>query len=285
VPDAEISAFVARVAEKGRELYRDLPWRRTRDPYAILVSEVMLQQTRVSRVAPAFERWMLEFPTLDALAAAPLPVVLEAWQGLGYNRRAVSLKRAAEQVVATGRGELPDEEAALRELPGVGAATAAGIVAFAFGRPAVYLETNVRAVVLHELLGEESDVPDREVRALVSAAMEEATRQGVSARDWYWALLDYGAHLKRTLPNPSRRSRHHTRQSRFEGSRRQQRARLLRAVLAAPGRRTEEYAADLAAAQREAGHEATSEGEVLGILEELADEGFLARDGELWRIA
>lgn len=276
LPEAgAIEWFVSSVAEKGRGLYRDLAWRRTRDPYAVLVSEVMLQQTQVGRVLPSYERWLAEFPTFSALADAPLEPVLAAWQGLGYNRRALALKRAAEKVACEHGGVLPAEEVALRALPGIGPATAAGVLAFAFDRPAVYLETNVRSVVLHELLGDSDDVPDARVRAIVSAAMSEAMRQDIAPRDWYYALLDYGAHLKRTLPNPSRRSRHHARQSRFEGSRRQLRAALLRSVLAQPGLTAEEYAAD----------RAPGAGEVLDVLEELAAEGFLVREGERWAVA
>lgn len=282
---ADLRVFVTLVAEKGQELYRDLPWRRTHDPYAILVSEVMLQQTQVPRVVPKYEEWMAAFPTFAALSSAPLEPVLSAWQGLGYNRRAISLKRAAEEVVARWGGEPPADEAALRTLPGVGPATAAALLAFAWECPAIYVETNVRSVVLHELLGDRVDVLDCEVRTLVSAAMDEAIRQHLSPRGWYYALLDYGAYLKRTLPNPSRRSKHHTRQSRFEGSHRQRRAWLLRAVLASPGLLAGEYARDLGVAERSAGREPPTEGEVLAILESLAGEGFLVRDGDRWFVA
>ncbi len=287
--DTALEEFVALVAEKGRELYRDFPWRRTHDPYAVLVSEVMLQQTQVSRVERRFDEWLADFPTLEALAAAPLEAVLESWQGLGYNRRAIALKRAAEQVVADSGGEvpatLPADEAALRALPGIGPATAAGVLAFAFGQPSVYLETNVRGVFLHELFADRDGVPDREIVPLVAAAVEEAARQGVSAREWYYALLDYGAHLKRTLPNPSRRSAHHTRQSRFEGSRRQKRAWLLRAVLADPGAATDEHARALSRAEREAGRDSVPVDEVDEILRALADEGFIAERGGGWFVA
>jgi len=305
-PAPDLAAFVARVAERGRELYRDHPWRNTRDPYAVLLSEVMLQQTQVPRVVPKWEAWLDEFPTLDALAAAPLEAVLRAWQGLGYNRRAIALKRTAEEVVAHHGGALPSDEAALRALPGIGPATASGVRAFAFELPGVYLETNVRAVFLHELFADHDGVKDSELTPLVAAAVEEAARQGISPRDWYYALLDYGAQLKRELPNPSRRSAHHTKQSAFEGSRRQKRARILRAVMAEPGRDADSHAIELAQWQRAdergadtgaAGATTTRRGvprrsaarpdvaEALEILEALAADGFIVREGDGWFVA
>jgi A/G-specific adenine glycosylase len=277
--------FVTRVAEQGRILYRDLPWRRTRDPYEVLLSEVMLQQTQVTRVVGRYEAWLAEFPTLDALAAAPLEPVLAAWQGLGYNRRAVALKRAAEQIVERFGGQVPANEAELRSLPGIGPATAAGILAFAFGQPAVYLETNVRAVFLHELFADSDAVTDRNIVPLAAAAVDEASAQGLGPREWYYALLDYGSHLKRTLPNPSRRSAHHTRQSRFEGSRRQKRAWLLRAVMADPGQPAEHYARELSVAERAAERDRVEAADAVAILSDLAADGFLVGDGDAWFVA
>jgi A/G-specific adenine glycosylase len=277
-----LSAFVRRVLVEGRLHHRDFPWRSTRYPYAILVSEVMLQQTQASRVVPYFESWMAGFPTLEALAAAPLEAVLRAWAGLGYNRRAIALKRTAERLVAahresggSGPASIPCDEASLRGLPGVGPATAAGILAFAYGEHAAYLETNVRTVFLHEWFADASEVPDREIRPLVIEAARIAAALGVDARTWNQALLDYGVHLKRSVPNPSRRSAHHARQSRFEGSRRQVRARVLRMVIAAPGCGTEEVASRLG----------LEPGGALEILEALEAEGFLIAREDGWSIA
>jgi A/G-specific adenine glycosylase len=284
-----LAGFVSRVAEEGGRRYRDLPWRRTTDPYSVLVSEMMLQQTQVARVVPYYERWLEEFPTLEALAAAPLAAVLARWQGLGYNRRALALKRLAEQLSAETTvgcvAELPSDHARLLSLPGVGPSTASGVLAFAFGVPAVYLETNVRSVFLHELLADRDDVSDSELRPLVATAAEEAERQGIDPRSWNWALLDYGAHLKRTLPNPSRRSSHHTRQSKFEGSDRQKRARLLRAVMSSPGMSAEDYAGELAVREVSEGREAPSAQEALRLIEGLVADGFLARVGDRFTIA
>jgi len=285
-PDASrLAEFVALVVAHGAELYRDHPWRRTRDPYAVLLSEVMLQQTQVSRVEPRWGAWLEEFPTIDSLAGAPLEPVLVAWQGLGYNRRAIALKRAAEETVMRFGGVLPSDAAELRSLPGIGPATAAGVRAFAFDLPGVYLETNVRTVVLHELFPDRDDVSDREIVPVLESAVEEAARQGVSPRTWYYALLDYGAWLKREMPNPSRRSAHHTRQSRFEGSRRQKRAWLLRAVIADPGATTGELGDALARIERDAGRDAPGPEESLSVLEDLARDGFVVRDGDGWFVA
>ena len=241
VSPQRLAEFREEVCSYWREHGRhELPWRATKDPYAVLVSEVMLQQTQVARVLPRYDAWLERFPNVDALAAAPLSLVLESWQGLGYNRRAIALKRAAEEVSAHHGGILPSDEAALRALPGIGPATAAGVLAFAYGVPAVYLETNVRAVYLHCFFADADGVADSELLPLI-----EATLDRDDPRSWYYALLDYGVHLKATVPNPSRRSRHHTRQSPYEGSRRQKRARILRIVLATPGVSMADIACDL----------------------------------------
>ena len=227
MPISHEDQFIAKVWEEGARLYRDLPWRGIDDPYAVLVSEVMLQQTQVSRVEKYWDRSLNLFPTLDALASAETSLVLEAWQGLGYNRRALALKRCAEQCAEQYRGVLPDTYDKLLVLPGIGKATAGGVLAFAYQKPVLYLETNVRTVFLHEFFPHEEEVSDRRIEPLV-----EQTCSKEDPRGWYYALLDYGAYLKSVLPNPSRRSRHHVIQSKFEGSRRQKRAEIVRLVLA-----------------------------------------------------
>lgn len=280
---AGLLAFRSRVLELGRGLYRDLPWRRTRDPYAVWVSEVMLQQTQVARVDGRWQRWLERFPTPGALAQAPAVEVLREWQGMGYNRRALALQRAAQEVVRLGG--MPRDERELRALPGVGPATAAGIRAFAFDLPGVYLETNVRTVLLHELFPGEEGVPDaRLVPVLREACPADASDPACDPRTWYYALLDYGAELKRTLPNPSRRSRAHVRQSRFEGSHRQKRAEVLRAVLAEPaGVSAAEAARAVSEVEEAAGRPALGAPEVAEILAELAAEGFCYCTNNIWR--
>lgn len=283
-PDAAVlDAFSKKVLEQGRVLYRDLPWRRTSDPYAIWVSEAMLQQTQVARVDGRWQRWLERFPTPEALAQAPAADVLREWQGLGYNRRALALQQAARVVVAAG-GQIPQGEKDLLALPGVGKATAAGIRAFAFDLPGVYLETNVRTVLLHELFAGQEDVPDsRLVPVLQATCPCDASDPARDPRTWYYALLDFGAELKRTLPNPSRRSRTHVRQPRFEGSHRQKRAEVLRALLARPQGATAAQIAH-AASQEEvaAGRPALEAPQVAALLAELATEGFCHCNDNIW---
>lgn len=266
-------AFVERVLEEGALRYRELPWRYVDDPYAVLVSEVMLQQTQVARVLKHWERWMALFPTVDALAAAGTADVLAQWQGLGYNRRALALKRACEACSAEREGSLPDTADELQRLPGIGPATAAGVVAFAFNRPSVYIETNVRTVFIHELFPDRDKVSDRELAPLVADTCSESDPRG-----WYYALLDYGAYLKTQVANPSRRSAHYARQSAFEGSRRQKRAELVRVVLAEPGICADELAERLDAFEREAGRDGVDDATFQSIVDDLVAEGFFRRE-------
>ena len=302
----ELRAFVEFVAKKGRELYRDLPWRRTYNPYAIWISEVMLQQTQVSRVDGRWQRWLERFPTVDALASAAPSDVLEEWQGLGYNRRALSVHRAAQAISEAG-GVFPQDPKELVKLPGIGPATAAGIRAFAFNLHGVYLETNVRTVFLHELYPQAEGVPDSELVPLVeltcpasvedvadavaagtdaaAGAVAETVETELTPRSWYYALLDYGAYLKKTIPNPSRRSKSHVKQSRFEGSHRQKRAELLRVLLAHKdegGAEFETLHQELCQIEVNAGRETLDEQVTLGLLEELAKEGFCQKNDEYW---
>lgn len=292
----ELRVFVESVAKKGCELYRDLPWRRTYDPYAIWISEVMLQQTQVSRVDGRWQRWLEHFPTVDALAAAASSDVLEEWQGLGYNRRALSVHRAAQAISEAG-GVFPQDQKELVKLPGIGPATAAGIRAFAFNLHGVYLETNVRTVFLHELYPQAEGVPDSELIPLVELTCPASVSTAVGTdtvnaatteltpRSWYYALLDYGAYLKKTIPNPSRRSKSHVKQSRFEGSHRQKRAELLRVLLAHKdegGAEFETLHQELCQIEVNNGRETLDEQVTLGLLEELAKEGFCQKNNEYW---
>ncbi len=221
----EISSFrrtvLAHFRNNGR---KNLPWRKTRDPHAILVSEIMLQQTQVDRVIPYFNRWIKKFATPPALARAKLIDVLREWSGLGYNRRAKFLHDAAKEIVAKHGSRVPRDLAALLALPGVGDYTAKAVRIFAYNEPEVLIETNVRAVFLHHFFPRSKNVPDAKLLPLIEKALN-----GQVPRIWYAALMDYGSHLKAQNTNPSRRSKHHTKQSKFEGSLRQVRGAILRA--------------------------------------------------------
>ena len=302
-----LDPFRTLVRAEGVRLYRDLPWRNTRDPYEIWLSEVMLQQTQVPRVLTRWPEWLERFPSVFALAEAPTSEVLAAWQGMGYNRRALALKSAAEEVVRTYDGVFPTATRELVALPGIGPATAQGIRSFAFDLPGVYLETNVRTVFLHHLFPDVPGVPDKELVPLVAAAcpsgptgadeepkppakgFADAQDADDTPRSWYYALLDYGAHLKKTVPNPSRRSKGYARQSRFEGSRRQKRAEVVRILLAAQqtGRPlgTEAIAARLNESELASGRDAVSPALVGEIMKDLAREGFCRESGDVWVIA
>lgn len=284
--------FRTLVRAEGVRLYRDLPWRNTRDPYGIWISEVMLQQTQVPRVLTRWEAWLDRFPSIQALAQAPVAEVLEEWQGMGYNRRALALKNAAEMIADEYDGEMPRDVKRLCALPGIGPATAQGIRSFAFDLPGVYLETNVRTVFLHHFFPDVPGVPDRELIPLVQAACpaREDGEHGPYAvaqdgsdtpRTWYYALLDYGAFLKKTVPNPSRRSSTYTRQSSFEGSRRQKRAYIVRMLLDASRRGlclgVDEVRAGVDDMELKAGRSRIAGDLVESILDDLEREGFCVR--------
>ena len=226
-PDArEREEFRRFVRDYYQKHGRKFPWRETRDPFAILVSEFMLQQTQVGRVEERFPGFVARFPDAATLARAPLREVLAAWQGLGYNRRAVALHRAAVLLAERYGGSVPNDRDALLSLPGVGPSTASGVLAFAFNQPVAFVETNIRRVFLHHFFPGRNRVPDREILPLV-----EATLDRDHPREWYWALMDLGSGLRRLPENPNRRSPAHRPQSPFHGSDRQFRGRLLRALL------------------------------------------------------
>jgi len=198
----------------------ELPWRKTRDPYKILVSEVMLQQTQVERVEPYYREFVKKFPTARRLAEAALSEVLRAWQGLGYNRRAKMLHEAAKGIAESG---MPRSAAELEKLPGVGPYTAAAVAAFAWDEHGLVLETNIRTAITHHFFPGETKVSDKEV----GKVLRKIAPKG-SAREWYYALMDYGSFLKRTGVRINARSAHYSKQSKFAGSNRQARGAILK---------------------------------------------------------
>jgi len=205
----------------------DLPWRRTRDPYRIFVSEIMLQQTYTSRVLPKYREWIQLFPNWRALSVAPFPRVLRAWQGLGYNRRARYLADSARIVVEKYHGRLPKRPEELESFPGVGRYTARAISCFAYGRCEPFIETNIRRVIIHDFFSSsEKGIADEKILAILEL-LEPRKRK----RDWYFALMDYGAGLRGYFPNPNQRGKSYVRQTRFEGSTRYVRAAIVKTLL------------------------------------------------------
>lgn len=201
----------------------DLPWRATNDPYKILVSEVMLQQTQVERVRGYYAAWLKKFPNVKALAQAPLADVLVAWQGLGYNRRAKMLHDAAKIVVREYKGKMPTDPELLVQLPGIGPYTARAVAAFSTNADVVFIETNLRTVVLYHFFPKKKIVRDTEILSILTKAFPKGR-----SREWYAALMDYGSHLKRNGVKVNAKSATYAKQSTFTGSGRQARGAILK---------------------------------------------------------
>jgi A/G-specific adenine glycosylase len=248
---------------------RKLPWRETRDPYRILVSEMMLQQTQVERVLNKYGQFIAMFPDFSALAGASLKEVLEIWQGLGYNRRALALKGCASIVVNDFGGMLPSDRDTLLTFPGIGNATASAVCAFAFDQPTILIETNIRRVFIHFFFREKEFVKDAEIIPLVKETLDDS-----HPRKWYYALMDYGAMLGANGENPNRRSAHYKRQSPFQGSNRQLRGMILKTLTAGRALSRRQLAQVL---------EKTPEA-IDAVLIELASEGFIEKRGDMYTL-
>ncbi len=236
-PSAHIQGRVTQFQNLVWATYRKntriaMPWRETHTPYYVLLSELMLQQTQIARVASYFNKFTVQWPQLCDLAAAPLSDVLKAWMGLGYYRRAKYLHASAQVICADHGGVVPKDKQTLLTLPGIGDYTSAAILAFAYNIPTVLVETNVRRAIIHHFFANEPRVLEKDVREYVRLTVDEK-----KPRLWYWALMDYGASLAYKVQNPNRKSAVYTKQSGFEGSNRQVRAAILRAVVQKGGMR------------------------------------------------
>lgn len=206
-----------------------LPWRESHDPYRVLVSEVMLQQTQVERVIPYFTAWLNVFPDVRSLAKAPLSKVLRMWQGLGYNRRAKLLHETAKAVVREHAGIFPKTPEELEKLPGIGPYTARAVAAFAYNHDVVFIETNLRTLVTHHFFADTREIDDQEILAVLAAAFPKG-----KSREWYAALMDYGSHLKRGGVRLNARAKGYTKQKPFAGSDREARGAILKALVRGP---------------------------------------------------
>jgi len=266
---AAIRSFRKNIYDYYQKHGRDLPWRKTRNPYRVLVSEVMLQQTQVERVLEKYKEFLAAFPDFETLAHAPLPKLLGIWQGMGYNRRALALKALALKVVEEYRGKLPHETEQLLSLPGIGPYTAGAIAAFAFNLPVVFMDTNIRRVYIHVFFQDRLNIHDDELTPLVERTMDTA-----NPRKWYNALMDYGAMVKSKHANPNRKSAHYIRQSPFENSNRQVRGTILKALVAGPPR-TQPQLVKLTGMDQE---------RVKNSLNQLCEEGFIKKKGRTFHV-
>ncbi len=212
-----------------KENKRIFAWRNIEDPYKTVVSEIMLQQTQTDRISKRYPQFIKTFPDFNSLGCAPLRSVLAEWQGLGYNRRGKYLHEIAKKVVGEHDGQLPADPEILVNFPGIGKATAGSICAFAFNMPTVFIETNIRAVFIHIFFQDIEKVSDKELMPLIAATVDKN-----NPREWYYALMDYGVQLKKKCKNPSRRSKHHVKQSKFEGSDRQIRGMIIKQLTQVP---------------------------------------------------
>ena len=220
----DIEEFKKIVLSNYREAGRKFPWRGT-TPWGVLVSEFMLQQTQTERVIPYWEKWMELWPQPKALADAPMEDALRAWSGLGYNRRCYNLKYSAGIIAQEYGGQVPQTPDILRSLPGVGPYIAGAVACFAYNHPAVFIETNIRSTVIHCFFPGRDNIKDTEIFPILEAALDHN-----DPRTWYYALMDYGAALKKLTVNPNRRSAHYSRQSPFIGSIRQARGKVIKTL-------------------------------------------------------
>jgi A/G-specific adenine glycosylase len=230
----------------------------------------MLQQTQVDRVDSKFVDFTAKFPDFKTLAAAPLRSVLAAWQGMGYNRRALYLKNAAIAVVTKHGGALPRTIEELQQLPGIGPATARSIAAYAFNMPVAFIETNIRTVFIHEFFPQATAVSDAAILPLV-----EQTLDTKDPWTWYNALMDYGTMLKSTQGNISRKSAHYTRQASFAGSDRRIRGEIIRHITSQGALSEQRLCTQLSFPQPR----------IRACLDGLCSDGLLTRQGRTYRIA
>ncbi len=263
---AERQAFRRLVLDYHAAFGRDFPWRQTEDPWAILVSEIMLQQTQTERVVHKYLAFLEAFPRPEALADSGVDRLLGLWQGLGYNRRALALKAAATAIAAAGG--FPDSLEGLLALPGVGPYTARAVLAFAFHVPSAFIETNIRSVYLHHFFPGGQGIADSRLLALAEASLGDT-----DPRTWYYALMDYGVYLKRRHGNPNARGAGYAKQTPFADSHRRIRGAVLReATTTGEGLSLDSLAARLPFARER----------VAKAVKDLVAEGFLEyrKDGE-----
>lgn len=224
--------FQGIILENYRKMARRFPWRETYNPYYIFVSEFMLQQTQAERVVQKYEIFISKYPDFGSLAQASLEDVMKIWQGLGYNRRAVWMKKAAEQIYRNYNGILPKDPKILESFKGIGHATAREMVTFSYNIRAPFIETNIRRVYIYFFFAESREIDDKEILELVDQTIYDN-----NPREWFYALMDYGVMLKKKFPkeNPNIRSVKYSKRSKFDGSNRQLRGKILKLIIDSSG--------------------------------------------------
>jgi A/G-specific adenine glycosylase len=264
----KISEFREMILSHYRQAGRQFPWRGA-DPWGVMVSEFMLQQTQTERVMRYWEEWMRLWPNPQALACAPMEEALRNWSGLGYNRRCYYLKNSAAIITEDYNGRVPDTPDVLRLLPGIGPYIAGAIACFAYNYPSVFIETNIRSTIIHCFFPDRDDVKDTEIFPVLEKALYKK-----DPRTWYYALMDYGVSLKKLTENPGRRSAHYVRQTPFIGSFRQARGKVIRA-LAGMGSSNAEEIRIASGINRE---------KLYRVLERLEKESLVAEEGGIYKI-
>ena len=264
----DVGEFRKIVLSNYRHAGRKFPWRGAA-PWGVLVSEFMLQQTQTDRVIPYWEKWMQKWPEPELLAAASLEEAMRQWSGLGYNRRCYNLKSSAAIIAEKHGGKVPADTSALRLLPGIGPYIAGAVACFAYNKPSVFIETNIRSCVIHCFFPGRDNVSDAEIFPILEAALDMK-----NPRTWYYALMDYGAVLKKLTPNPGRRSAHYSRQSPFIGSFRQARGAVIRSLASMGPSSAKELLVT----------SGLREDKLYGVLERLKKESLVAEAGGIYRI-
>ncbi|MFX1379254.1 MAG: A/G-specific adenine glycosylase [Promethearchaeota archaeon] len=201
---------------------RKFPFRENINPYNVLISEIMLQQTQTGRVSEKYLNFTKKFPNFSSLSAASIEEVLKEWKGLGYNRRAIALKTIADTVVREFKGKLPESIDLLKSFPQIGHNTASSIITFAFNKPTVFIETNIRRVYIYFFFHNKRKINDKEILSIVKKTVDNA-----NPREWYYALMDYGVMLKKIHPELNKKSTQYRKQAPFKGSTRQIRGKIL----------------------------------------------------------
>jgi A/G-specific adenine glycosylase len=221
-----ISLFQKMIYYYYKNHKREFPFRENITPYTVLISEIMLQQTQTERVSEKYLQFINKFPDFSSLHAASIEEVLKEWKGLGYNRRAIALKRIADSVVKDYEGKLPDSIGILKSFPQIGHNTASSIITFAFNKPTAFIETNIRRVYIYFFFPNKSKINDKEIMSIVQNTIDIH-----DPREWYYALMDYGVMLKKTHPELNKRSIHYRKQVPFKGSNREIRGKILELLI------------------------------------------------------